>query len=52
VITYALLILAIVFVGMPLVITIGMIVIRRAEQKPITDLIQTINMMADDPTVT
>jgi signal transduction histidine kinase len=52
VLTYALLILAIVFVGMPLVITIGMIVIRRAEQKPITDLIQTINMMADDPTVT
>ena len=32
--------------------TIGLLLVRRAEQRLIGDLIKTIYMMADDPTVT
>ena len=40
------------FFGLLLIATTGFFVIRRAERKPITELIKTIHMMADDPTVT
>ena len=40
------------FFGLLLTATTGFLVIRRAERRPITELIKTIHMMADDPTVT
>jgi hypothetical protein len=41
-----------IFLALPLIITIGLLFVRRAEQRLIGDLIKTIYMMADDPTVT
>jgi len=49
---YALVVLVLVFLGLPVLITAGLLMIRRAEQRPMADLIKTIHMMADDPTVT
>ena len=40
------------FFGLLLTAKTGFFVIRRAERRPITELIKTIHMMADDPTVT
>ena len=40
------------FFGLLLTATTGFFVIRRAERRPITELIKTIQLMADDPTVT
>ena len=40
------------FSALLLTATTGFFVIRRAERRPITELIKTIQLMADDPTVT
>jgi signal transduction histidine kinase len=49
---YSFVLLLAIFLAVPLIITIGLLFVRRAEQRLIGDLIKTIYMMADDPTVT
>ena len=49
---YSFVLLLALFLAVPLMITIGLLFVRRAEQRLIGDLIKTIYMMANDPTVT